>query len=99
MKTRLKSDFEQSVPGRVKLDFVEPMAVAVKRTKLRGKPVGIKAKLHGLGFAEPGAQFGQIAFGPASTFPAHRSTQYGVAREQIVRLKRRRLVLNLEHRP
>ncbi len=99
MKTGLQGDFEQSMPGRVKLDFVEPMAVAVKRTKLRGKPVGIEAKLHGLGLAEPGAQFGQFTFRPACTFPAHRLAQYGVAREQIVRLKRRRLVLNLEHRP
>jgi len=32
-------------------------------------------------------------------FAANRITQNGIAREKIVRLERRRLVLNLEHRP
>ena len=99
MKTSLECDFEQLMPGRVKLDFVEPVAVTVECTKLRGKLVGIETELHGLGFAEPGTQFGQIAFGPACAFAAHRLAQYRIAREQIIRLKRRRLVLNLEHRP
>ena len=99
MKTGLKSNFEQLVPGRVKIDFVEPVTVAVERMKLRGKLVGIETELDGLGFAEPDAQFGQIAFGPACAIAAHRLAQYRIAREQIVRLKRRRLVLNLEHRP
>jgi hypothetical protein len=66
---------------------------------LRGKPVGIETELHGLGFTEPGAQFGQIAFGPICAFAAYRLAQYRIAREQIIRLKRRWLVLNVEHRP
>ena len=99
MKTGIESNLEQLMPGRVKVDFVEPMAVAIKRTKLRRKLVGVEAKLDGFGLAKLGAQFGQLPFGPACAFAAHRVSQYDVAREHIVRLERRRLVLNVEHRP
>src|SRR4029077_1737125 len=99
MKTSPESDFEQLMPSRVKLDFVEPVAVTVERPKLRGELVGIETELHGLRLAEPGTEFSQFAFGPACAFAAHRLAQCGVAREHIVRLKRRRLVLHLEHRP
>jgi hypothetical protein len=99
VKTGIESNLEQLMPRRVKVDFVDPVTVTVKRTKLRRKSVGVEAKLNGLGLAKPGAQFGQLPFGPACAFAAHRLPQYNVAREHIVRLKRRRLVLNLEHRP
>ena len=59
--------------------------------------IALKAGLHSSPWAEP--KSGAHVARAAGTFPAHRLTQYGVAREQIVRLKRRRLVLNLEHRP
>ena len=65
MKTSLEGDFEQLMPGRVKLDFVEPVTVTVECTKLRRELVGIETELHGLGLAEPSAQFGQIRLRPS----------------------------------
>src|SRR4029078_1696041 len=99
MKTSPESDFEQCMPSGVKPHFVEPVAVTVERPKLRGELVGIETELHGLRLAEPGTEFSQVAFGPACAVAEPPLAPCVVAREHIVRLKRRRLVLHLEHRP
>ena len=85
------------MPGGVKLDFVQSMAVAVERAQNRRVPVGIEAELDGLRSAQRDAERVEPSFGPFGIFAPHRLAQHGVAGEQVIGLKRRRLVYDLEH--
>src|SRR5258707_10768348 len=100
-RARMQPGFERNsqkfVPGRMKLDLVEAMTVAVERAQLRRGFIGVETELDGFGFTESGAQCGEFAMRPTGTLTRHRLTQNNVAREQIVGLERRRLVLDLEH--
>src|SRR5215471_3210843 len=98
MQPGFESDAEQLVPCRVKFDLVKAMAIAVESAQLRRELVGIEPELNGFRPAEPCTQGVQLALSPRRPFPPDRVTQNNVAREQIIGLKRRRLVLHLEHR-
>ena len=93
----LSAIVEQFVPGRMELDLVEAMAVAVERRScgvnlLASKPSWI---VSGLPSVAPSA----VSSPPPSPRPrADRLAQHGIAGKQIIRFKRRRLVLDLEHR-
>src|SRR5262245_39643966 len=60
VKTGRKCDFEQLMPGRVKIDLVEPVTVTIEGAQLRGKLVGVEPELHGFGLAKPCAELSQI---------------------------------------
>src|SRR3974390_3669785 len=81
----------------MKFHLIKSVTVAVERAKLRGEFVGIETKLDGFRLAERRAQFRQFPFGPARRLAPNGLAQCTVARKQVVRLERRRLVLDLEH--
>ncbi len=97
MQAGLERDAQQRMPGRMELNLVEPVAVAVERAKLRRRFVGVEAKLHGLRLTQRGAERRELAVRPSRLLAPDRLAQHGVAREQIIGLKRRRLVADLEH--
>src|SRR5580704_4517542 len=86
------------MPCRMKFDFVDAMAVAVKRTKQRRVSIGVKAELDCGRIAKRLAQRHELGLGPCRIFAHYRFTQYAICLQEIVRLKRWRLVRDLVHR-
>src|SRR5215475_10734410 len=97
MQTGGESDREKFVPGRMEFDLVQAVTVTIERAQLRSKSVGIEAKPDGLRLAECRAESGQLVFCPTCTFALHGLAEHRVAGKQIIGLKRRRLVLDIEH--
>src|SRR5690242_3345035 len=98
MQTGFQSNSQERVPGRMKFDLVEAMAVAIESPQLRRELVGIEPELNGFRPAQRATQRVEFSAGPRCTLPLHRLTQNDIAREQIIGLKRRGLVPHLEHR-
>ncbi len=99
MQTGAQRDGHERVPGRIEVDFVEPMAVTVEGAQGRRVFVGVETELHGFRLAERGAECAQPIFRPARPLARDRLTQHGIAAEKIIGLERRRLVADLEHEP
>ena len=97
MQAGAQRNRHQRVPGRVVVDFVEAMAVAVERAQHRRVFIGVEAELNGFRLAERGAERVQPVFRPARPLALYRLAQDGIAREQIIGLERRRLVADLDH--
>src|SRR5262245_53951744 len=85
------------MPRGMEFDLIETVTVAVKRAQLRREPVGIETKLNGLRLAQCRAKCGKLVFRPAGAFALDCVTKHNVAGIQVVRFKRGRLVLDLEH--
>jgi hypothetical protein len=98
VKSGCHGDRHQLVPSGVEFDFVDTMAVPVERAKKGRIPVGFETEPDSFGFAERLAERDQFGFGPTGVLARQRFAQYSVGLQEIVRLKRRRLVGNLIHR-
>ena len=65
MQAGAQRDRQQLVPGRMEVDLVEAMAVAVERTQDRRILVGVEAELDRFRLAERGAERGEPVFAPS----------------------------------
>ncbi len=98
MQPGFQRDGEQRVPGRMELNLIEPMAVAIERAQHRRVFIGVEAKLHRFRLTQRRTQRGQLAARPFGPLARNSLAQHNVAREQIIGLERWRLVADLEHR-
>src|SRR5260221_12896111 len=96
-RARMQPGFERNsqkfVPGRMKLDLVEAMTVAVERAQLRRGFFCGGNELECFLFYESGAQCGEFIILPTRTLTRHRLPPKKVPRSQIVSLRRRRVAL------
>lgn len=83
---------EELMPGGVKLDQVDPVAVAVVRVKLGGVAVGEKAPLVDLGRGETMSKLAQFTDCPVAAVSLERVDQGRFGSRQVVLFERRRLV-------
>jgi hypothetical protein len=85
----------QRVPGRVELDRVAAVAIAVEGLQHRRIAVGLEAPFDGLGPAAARAEGAEPLLGPTCPFAGHRLLQRAVAAEEVVVDEGRRLVEDL----
>src|SRR5260221_10677369 len=86
-RARMQPGFERNsqkfVPGRMKLDLVEAMTVAVERAQLRRGFICGETELDGFRVTESGAPCGEFTMRPTGTLPRPPLAQNNIAREQI----------------
>ena len=86
---------EAPVPGRVELDLVDAVAVAVVRAQDRLVALGALGVGKRLGGAGQLAGVAQAVHAPATALSLHRLAQCEVRLEHVVRRQRRRLILDV----
>jgi hypothetical protein len=86
---------QQRMPGRVELDLVDPVAVAVVRAEDRRVALGAPAVLERLDAARERACLARPVDAPSATLPLEPLAQGEVDLEQVDRLERWRLVQDL----
>src|SRR5207244_12664345 len=85
-------DLQQLMPGRVKLDLVDPVAKPVVRAQARRIVVGLKAPVDRFLSAGQGPQLVDEVMRPGGAFALERLTERRVGCEQVVVEERRRLI-------
>jgi hypothetical protein len=91
LEAGVEAEPQQRVPGRVELDLVDPLAVAVVRLQARRVLVREPAPFERLA-AERCAERGDLVLPGAATLAAHRLDERSILLVEVVRRERRRLV-------
>src|SRR5262249_7737460 len=98
-RARMQPGFDrkrkQSMPGRVKFDFVDAVTVAVERAQHWRVGIGGIAKPYGFRLSQPLAERADFVRRPPGVLARKRRTKHAVSLQKIVRLERRRLVGDL----
>src|SRR6516225_12173584 len=86
------------MPGRMKIDFVDAMTVAVERAQHRRIGVGGKAEPNGIRLAQRLTERVEFVRGPTGVLAHKRGAKHTVGLQQVVGFERRRLVGDFIHR-
>src|SRR5262249_47820149 len=98
MQSSFDRERKQCMPSGMKFDLVEAMAVTVECAQHRRVGISGEAELYRFRGSEHLAERAEFVHRPVGFIAHKRRNKHTVALQQIVRLKRRRLVSDLIHR-